>query len=114
MAGKNDGKIRCSFCGKTQDQVGRMISGPNGAFICDECVDICAEIIEEENLEEKAPASAKEEINLIKPEEMKAFLDDYVIGQDQAKRYFRLRYTIIIKECLQIRKMMWNFRKAIF
>ena len=50
MAGKNDGKIRCSFCGKTQDQVGRMISGPNGAFICDECVDICAEIIEEENL----------------------------------------------------------------
>ena len=48
MAGKNDGKIRCSFCGKTQDQVGRMISGPNGAFICDECVDICAEIIEEE------------------------------------------------------------------
>ena len=63
-----------------------MISGPNGAFICDECVDICAEIIEEENLEEKAPASAKEEINLIKPEEMKAFLDDYVIGQDQAKK----------------------------
>ena len=86
MAGKNDGKIRCSFCGKTQDQVGRMISGTNGAFICDECVDICAEIIEEENLEEKAPASAKEEINLIKPEEMKAFLDDYVIGQDQAKK----------------------------
>ena len=86
MAGKNDGKIRCSFCGKTQDQVGRMISGSNGAFICDECVDICAEIIEEENLEEKAPASAKEEINLIKPEEMKAFLDDYVIGQDQAKK----------------------------
>ena len=86
MAGKNDGKIRCSFCGKTQAQVGRMISGPNGAFICDECVDICAEIIEEENLEEKAPASAKEEINLIKPEEMKAFLDDYVIGQDQAKK----------------------------
>lgn len=86
MAGKNDGKIRCSFCGKTQDQVGRMISYPNGAFICDECVDICAEIIEEENLEEKAPASAKEEINLIKPEEMKAFLDDYVIGQDQAKK----------------------------
>ena len=63
-----------------------MISGPYGAFICDECVDICAEIIEEENLEEKAPASAKEEINLIKPEEMKAFLDDYVIGQDQAKK----------------------------
>lgn len=108
-----DGKIRCSFAENTGS--GRKNDfRSNGAFICDECVDICAEIIEEENLEEKAPASAKEEINLIKPEEMKAFLDDYVIGQDQAKRYFRLRYTIIIRECLQIRKMMWNFRKAIF
>ena len=86
MAVKNDGKIRCSFCGKTQEQVNRMISGPNGAFICDECVDICAEIIEEENLEEKENTSVKEDINLIKPEEMKAFLDEYVIGQDQAKK----------------------------
>ena len=86
MAVKNDGKIRCSFCGKTQEQVNRMISGPNGAFICDECVDICAEIIEEENLEEKENTSVKEEINLIKPEAMKAFLDEYVIGQDQAKK----------------------------
>ena len=51
MAGKNDGKIRCSFCGKTQDQVNRLISGPNGAFICDECIDICAEILEEEGVE---------------------------------------------------------------
>ena len=86
MAGKNDGKIRCSFCGKTQDQVGKLISGPNGAYICDECVDICAEIIEEENFDESKDSSAKEDINLIKPEEMKAFLDDYVIGQDQAKK----------------------------
>ena len=86
MTGRNDERLRCSFCGKTQDQVRKLIAGPNGAYICDECVDICAEIIEEENLEEKAPASAKEEINLIKPEEMKAFLDDYVIGQDQAKK----------------------------
>ena len=75
MAGKNDDQVRCSFCNKTQNQVRKLIAGPNGAYICDECVDICAEIIEEENLEEKAPASAKEEINLIKPEEMKAFLD---------------------------------------
>ena len=86
MAGKNDGKIRCSFCGKTQDQVGKLISGPNGSYICDECVDICAEIIEEENFDESKDSSAKEDINLIKPEEMKAFLDDYVIGQDQAKK----------------------------
>ena len=47
MAGKKD-VVRCSFCGKPQDAVHRLISGPNGAFICDECVDICAEIIEEE------------------------------------------------------------------
>ena len=87
MAGKNDGRIRCSFCGKTQEQVNRLISGPNGAFICDECIDICADILEEEAMEEAGMrTSAKEEINLLKPEELKAFLDDYVIGQDQAKK----------------------------
>ena len=87
MAGKNDGKIRCSFCSKTQDQVERLISGPNnGVFICNECVDICAEIIDEEGLGESESSSAKEDINLLKPEELKAFLDDYVIGQDQAKK----------------------------
>ena len=87
MAGKNDGKIRCSFCGKTQDQVNRLISGPNGAFICDECIDICAEILEEEGVEgHEDKSSAKDDINLVTPEELKAFLDDYVIGQDQAKK----------------------------
>lgn len=87
MAGKNDGKIRCSFCGKTQEQVHRLISGPSGAFICDECVDICAEIIDEEAFGSSASGkNAGEEINLIKPKEMKAFLDEYVIGQEQAKK----------------------------
>ena len=87
MAGKKDDKIRCSFCGKTQEQVGRLISGPNGAYICDTCVDICAEIIDEENFENPGQRnSAHEDINLLKPEELKAFLDDYVIGQDQAKK----------------------------
>ncbi|MCH5333614.1 MAG: ATP-dependent Clp protease ATP-binding subunit ClpX [Agathobacter sp.] len=87
MAGKNDGKIRCSFCGKTQEQVGRLISGPNNdVFICDECVDICAEIIEEEGFDTDNRRSVQEEINLLKPEELKKFLDDYVIGQDQAKK----------------------------
>ena len=87
MAGKNDGRIRCSFCGKAQEQVNRLISGPNGAFICDECIDICAEILEEEAMEgDQDTHSAKEDINLLKPEELKAFLDDYVIGQDQAKK----------------------------
>ena len=89
MAGKKD-VVRCSFCGKPQDAVHRLISGPNGAFICDECVDICAEIIEEElgagvsgEPEEDDQAAS---INLLKPEELKAFLDEYVIGQDEAKK----------------------------
>lgn len=62
-----------------------MISGPSGAFICDHCVDVCAEIIEEEEMEE-GRLTPQDEINLLKPEELKAFLDDYVIGQDQAKK----------------------------
>ena len=88
MAGKNDGKIRCSFCGKAQEQVHRLISGPNGAYICDECIDICAEILDEESVNEGAEekSSVEEQINLLKPEELNKFLDDYVIGQEQAKK----------------------------
>ncbi len=88
MAGRSDDEIRCSFCGKSQEQVRKLIAGPKGAYICDECVDICAEIIEEEfeNEEETGAAEETEQINLLKPEELKAFLDDYVIGQDQAKK----------------------------
>ncbi|MBR2949996.1 MAG: ATP-dependent Clp protease ATP-binding subunit ClpX [Lachnospiraceae bacterium] len=83
MAGRND-QVRCSFCHKTQDQVRKLIAGPDGVFICDECVDICAEIIEEEYEEEllKDP----QDINLLKPVEIKKFLDDYVIGQEEAKK----------------------------
>ena len=88
MAGRSDDEIRCSFCGKSQGQVRKLIAGPKGAYICEECVDICAEIIEEEieNEEEAGTAEETEQINLLKPEELKAFLDDYVIGQDQAKK----------------------------
>ncbi len=61
-----------------------MIAGPNGVFICDQCVDVCTEIIEDElGYEEE---NAYDDINLLKPEEIKAFLDDYVIGQDEAKK----------------------------
>lgn len=94
MAGKSsEGKVRCSFCGKPQEQVRKLIAGPNGAYICDECVDICSEIIEEEFAREEAEMEETEEvietpfeINLQKPEKLKAFLDDYVIGQDEAKK----------------------------
>nr|WP_308628187.1 ATP-dependent Clp protease ATP-binding subunit ClpX [uncultured Eisenbergiella sp.] len=85
MAGRNsDDQIRCSFCNKTQDQVRKLIAGPNGVYICDECVDICADIIEEE-YEDEAPEEAMD-INLLKPVEIKEFLDDYVIGQNEAKK----------------------------
>lgn len=79
-----DDTVRCSFCNKPQSQVRKLIAGPNGAYICDECIDVCAEIIEEEfEYEER---NKYEDINLLTPEEMKAFLDDYVIGQDEAKK----------------------------
>ena len=81
----NDTKIRCSFCGKTEDQVRKLIAGPDGAYICDDCVAICSEIIQEE-FEDLYGEQDTDEINLIKPKEIKAFLDDYVIGQDEAKK----------------------------
>ena len=88
MAGKfSDGNIRCSFCNKSQDQVKKMIAGPTGSgvYICADCIDICADIIEEEFEEEEAVEAAGE-INLLKPAEIKAFLDDFVIGQEEAKK----------------------------
>ena len=86
MAGRNsDDKVRCSFCNKTQDQVRKLIAGPAGVYICDECVDICSDIIEEE-YEDDEKTSTSLEINLLKPVEIKEFLDDYVIGQDYAKK----------------------------
>ena len=81
----NDTKIRCSFCGKTEDQVRKLIAGPDGAYICDDCVAICSEIIQEE-FEDLYGEQNTDAINLIKPKEIKAFLDDYVIGQDEAKK----------------------------
>ena len=85
MAGKMTEEIvRCSFCNKTQAQVRKLIAGPNGTYICDQCVGICSEIIEEEL--DYNDRGALDDINLLTPEEMKAFLDQYVIGQDEAKK----------------------------
>ena len=89
MAGKRNDIIRCTFCGKTQDQAGgKLIVSPNhDAYICYECVDLCAEIVDEEEFGEARDTSGnKADINLLKPEELKAFLDEYVIGQEQAKK----------------------------
>ena len=86
MAGRNsDDQVRCSFCHKTQDQVHRLIAGPDGVYICDECVDICAEIIEE-GFDEDENEKDTSRINLLKPVQIKEFLDEYVVGQEEAKK----------------------------
>lgn len=75
------GQLKCSFCGKSQDQVRKLVAGP-GVYICDECIELCTEIVEEE-------LGHEEEIDLKdipKPKEIRAILDQYVIGQDQAKK----------------------------
>ena len=74
-------QLKCSFCGKNQDQVKRLIAGP-GVYICDECIDLCSDIIQDEfedNVELDTTA-------LPKPREIKSYLDQYVIGQDRAKK----------------------------
>ena len=91
MAGKsndNTTKIRCSFCGKTEKQVRKLIAGPGDVFICDECISLCDEILEDELQELYSDRDAEEEveINLLKPKEIKEFLDEYVIGQEEAKK----------------------------
>ena len=86
MSGKNVNPIRCSFCGKAEGQVRKMIAGPLGVHICDECVELCEEIIMESEENRYDEADNALDINLMKPKEIKAVLDDYVIGQEEAKK----------------------------
>ena len=76
-------KVRCSFCNKSEDQVRKLISGPDDVFICDECIEVCSEIVEEELENEYMEGECS---HLPKPEQIKRFLDEYVIGQDEAKK----------------------------
>lgn len=85
MTGKDERKkVVCSFCGKSQDQVRRMVAG-NGVFICDQCIDLCAEIIERELDEEPHGREAAAD-HFMTPKEIKEYLDEYVVGQDRAKK----------------------------
>ncbi len=84
MTTTND--IRCSFCNKTQSQVRKLIAGPAGVYICDECIDICADILDEELEEDELEETVHPEINLLKPIQIKGFLDEYVVGQEDAKK----------------------------
>ncbi len=78
---------KCSFCGKRQEQVRKLIVGPENTFICDECIKLCSELLEDDFYDDSDNDSYSDEtINLIKPMEMKEFLDQYVVGQDEAKK----------------------------
>lgn len=88
MSGKKpEDTVYCSFCGKPQEMVGRIIAG-NGVYICDQCVDLCLSILEDGDYDssESAPAIAQPSSGLLKPMEIKKVLDEYVIGQDSAKK----------------------------
>ena len=89
MPSRNNSKrITCSFCGRSQDEVSRMIAG-NDVYICDNCINLCSSILEDEKKvsgKKVVGKSKKNEPKLIKPAEMKKYLDDYVVGQDEAKK----------------------------
>jgi len=85
---KKENHLKCSFCGKSASEVKRLISSPNGSYICDECVDICSEMISEHLYNEVDENDVPEDdvLRLLKPKELKAKLDEYVIGQERAKK----------------------------
>ena len=94
---RKDG-LFCSFCGKPKELAKRLIAGPNGVYICDECIDICKDVLRQDEEKESAP----EAVRLLKPHEIKAELDKYIVGQDKAKKvlsvavynhYKRINYT---------------------
>lgn len=119
MPKHDDSRLKCSFCGKTQDQVKKLIAGPE-VYICDECVELCNEILDEEFFENKEkdgenPEEKVTEKPIPKPHEIKAYLDEYIIGQDDAKKvlavavynhYKRLKHnkTTDLKNNVEIQK----------
>ena len=112
MAGKKDeGRLKCSFCGKTQDQVRKLIAGP-GVYICEQCVDLCNEIIEDELESGNLSYDNRTEINLLKPKEMKEFLDEYVIGQEDAKRVLSVAVYNHYKRVLSEKSMDVELQKS--
>lgn len=111
MASRDDKKlIRCSFCNKSENQVRKLIAGISGSnvYICDECIDICADIMTTE-LDDFANDS---EINLLKPKEIKEFLDQYVIGQDEAKKVLSVSVYNHYKRVLMERSLDVELQKS--
>ncbi|MBA3856777.1 MAG: ATP-dependent Clp protease ATP-binding subunit ClpX [Cyanobacteria bacterium PR.3.49] len=117
MPKQSDNRLKCSFCGKSQDQVKKLIAGP-GVYICDECVDLCNEILDEE-LFDGAPQPAATEavlpnlVDIPKPQEIKSFLDQHIVGQTSAKKilsvavynhYKRISHNSEMSEQVEIQK----------
>ena len=108
--------VSCSFCGKRQDQVKRLFSGLDDSFICDDCVNLCYEILEEDyydeedEIEERSGGTA--DINLLKPVEIKKFLDEYVIGQEDAKKILSVAVYNHYKRVLTIKESDVELQKS--
>ena len=118
MPKHDDSRLKCSFCGKSQDQVKKLIAGPE-VYICDECVDLCNQILDEEFFENKdkegteGETDSKSERPIPKPHEIKAYLDEYIVGQDDAKKvlsvavynhYKRLKHNKSSEDSVEIQK----------
>lgn len=105
-------QLKCSFCGKPQSQVNRLVAGP-GVYICDECIQVCQEILKENYPEEQTTSADEKPMRLPKPKEITAILDDYVIEQDDAKKalavavynhYKRITKTVIEDDGVELQK----------
>ena len=108
MPGRVDEKIRCSFCGKTQDQVRKLIAGNNNVFICDECIDLCSEILEEE-----LPLRASEILICTNRRRSRHFWMNTSSDRTKQRKYCLWPSIITTRELLPLKKWMWMYRRVI-